>query len=119
MNCRAAALTRCERRKSVVIGGDVRLDRRGPEQRRIGALDRHVDQGEGGHLLWCALFEHLEVILRQVANQGAGRIGDDRVDLDVIDLDLERDGWLLRRNRQAGGQHENGNEQWPSHVSSN
>ena len=49
-----------------------------------------------------AVFDDLEVVLRQVPDEVALRIGDDGVDLDVVDLDLEGDGGRLRSGRGGG-----------------
>ena len=45
-----------------------------------------------------AVLEDLEVVLREVADELALLVGDERVDLDVFDLDLEG-----RRRRCGGG----------------
>ena len=69
----------------LLVRPDVRLDRRRREQRAIGALDRNVDQRELGDRLRLAVLEHLEVLLLQVADDAPLPIGDDGVDLDVVD----------------------------------
>ena len=56
---------------------------------------------EDRHRLRLPVLEDLEVVLRQVADEVALRVGDDGVDLDVVDLDLEGDRRL--RVPAAGG----------------
>ena len=117
MNCFAAtlhALRAAEPRVQIVdhhhvdaaveralVGLHVGLDRRRGEQRAVGALDRNVDEREGGDRLRLPVLEHLEVFLLQVADDVALPVGDDDVDLDVVDADLE--GRLLLRGGGAGG----------------
>ena len=69
---------------------DVRLDRRPLEERRILPFDGKLDAGEHGNRLRLALFADLEVVLREIADELALRVGDTGVDFDVIDFDLER-----------------------------
>ena len=84
----------------VVVGLHVGLDRRGREERTLRALDRDVDQGEGRDLLRLAVLEHLEVVgLRGRSTGVALRVGDDGIDLDVVDFDAEGH----RRADRAGG----------------
>jgi hypothetical protein len=96
------------------VGLDVGLDRRGGEERALAALDRNIDQRKGIHRLRLPVLEQLEIFLLQIADEAAVLIGDERVDLDVIDLDLEgrplRTLGTLRRRRGwsrglAGSQH--------------
>ena len=83
----------------------VGLDRGGGEQRPIGALDGNVHQRERADRLGLAVLEDLEIFLLQVADVGALLVGDDDVDLDVVDLHLEGRGLRrLGRGRLTGGQ---------------
>ena len=65
------------------------------EQRPLGALDRNVDEREGRDLLRLAVLEDLEIARREIGDDVALRVGDEGVDLDVVDLDAERDGRLI------------------------
>ncbi len=56
---------------------------------RLSLVDRNVDQREVGDRLRLPVLEHLEVFLLQVADEVALTVGDDGVDLDVVDADLE------------------------------
>ena len=94
----------------LTIGGDIGLDRVCAEERRIRALDRDVHARERGNGLGLALFANLEIVLRQSADEGSLCVGDDGVDLDVVDFDLEGDGGLLRRLRDEPGQREKKNQ---------
>src|SRR5206468_1959803 len=69
----------------------------GLERRRLGTFDRDVHLREGGDVLTDAVFVHFEVLALQVWNELPVAIEDRRVDLDVVDLDFERDGWLIGR----------------------
>ena len=79
------------------IAPDVRLDRGVRKERPLGAFDRNVDRREGGDLLRPAVLPHLEVVDREIGDGVALRIGDHRVDLDVVDFDAEG-----RRRRLLG-----------------
>ena len=81
-----------------LVGAHVGFDRRFGEQRPLQALDRQVDEREGADGLTLPVLEHLEVVLRQVADEPALCVGDERVDLDVLDLGLEGGG--LERGRR-------------------
>jgi hypothetical protein len=82
------------------------------------------DQGQGeGHVqaarkernaLWNAVFEHLEIVLRQVARQRAMRVAHCKGH--VHQVDVHADARLIRGHR-GGGQTEYG-EQW-AHTWSN
>ena len=67
------------------------------------------------------VLDDLEIVLRQVADGVALRVGDDGVDLDVVDLDpeghrrLARVG-LRRRGGLLGGQADGGQERGVSGV---
>jgi hypothetical protein len=76
----------------------VGLDRRLGVERPIRLLDRQIDQGEGADRLALAVFEDLEVFFLEVADELALAVGDERVDLDVLDLGFE--GWGLQRGRR-------------------
>ena len=54
-------------------------------------LDRDLDVREHVDLLRLAVFEHLEVVSREARDEVALLVGDDHVDVDVVDLDLEGD----------------------------
>ncbi len=54
-----------------------------------------------GNRLRLAVFEDLEVFLLQIADVVAARVGDEDVDLDVVDLHLE--GRRLRRRMALAG----------------
>ena len=81
----------------------VGLDRRCRKQRTLGALDRDVDQREGRDLLRLAVLEDLEVVRREVGDRRSLRVGDERVDLDVVHFDAEGDRRLIRRRRRRLG----------------
>ena len=49
------------------------------------------------HCLRLSLLRDHEVVFGQVADEVALLVGDDRVDLDVVDLDLEGNRRLVRR----------------------
>ena len=68
----------------------VRLDRGATKRRRVRSPNREVDQREGGDGLRLPVFEDLEIVFHQTADEFTVAIGDDRVDLDVIDGDAER-----------------------------
>ena len=72
------------------VARHVGLDRGGREERRVRPLNRDVDQRHDRQVLLLAVLEDLEVILGQVADEAALRVGDDRVHLDVVDLGPER-----------------------------
>ena len=78
------------------VGDDVGRNRGLREERRIGALDRDVHHREHGQRLRLAVLDDLEVVLGQVADEVALRVGDVGVDLDVVDFDLEGDGGCRR-----------------------
>ena len=56
----------------------------------IRALDRQLDVREHLDLLRLSVLEDLEVVARQAGDEVALLIGDDRVDVDVVHLDLKR-----------------------------
>src|SRR5439155_19598376 len=62
-------------------------------------LDGNVDDAERADRLRLAVLEHLEILFGQAADEVAVAIEDQRVDLDVLDLRLERR-LLLRRRRR-------------------
>ncbi len=74
---------------------DVGLDRLAREQRPLGAFDRNVDQREGRHFLGLAVLEDIEVVCSEVSDRVALRVGDERIDLDVVHFDAERDRRLV------------------------
>ena len=86
------------------------LDRLAREERPVGTLGRDVDDRKSGNRLRLAVLEHLKIFLLQVADEGSALIGDDGIDLDVVDLDLE--GRLLggRRLRLPGAERRAGRE---------
>ena len=71
-------------------------------ERRIGALDRDVDDRERRERLRGAVLEDLEIVLGQRVYETPLAVGDVRIDLDVVDLDLERDRGLRRRRLLSG-----------------
>ena len=86
------------------LSAHVRLDRLLREQRALGALDRNVHKREVGDRLRLPVLEDLEVFLLQIAHVVPARVGYERVDFDVVDLNLEgrslglsRGGRLSRR----------------------
>ena len=106
------------------VGLDVGLDRLGREERPLDALDRDVDEREGADRLRLAILEDLEVFLLEVADEPALLVGDDGVDLDVVDLELEgRRVQPLRRRRadsarpSADGAGQQDNDPCHSHAS--
>ena len=82
------------------VGLHVALNRTIGEQRSRLPLDRDVDQRKHAHLLRLTVFEYLEVLLRQVGDESSLRVADASVDLHVVDLGAERDGWLLGFGRR-------------------
>ena len=70
---------------------------------RSGRLDRQLDVREHLDLLRLAVLEDFEVVARQAGDEVALLIGDDRVDVDVVHLDLKGDrrGSLCRRASRA------------------
>ncbi len=89
----------------------IRLDGTGGEQRPLGALDGDVDDGERGNRLRLVVLEYLEVFLFQVPDEVPLLVGDDRIDLDVLDDRLEGGrgcGRLLLRRWLALARHEPG-----------
>ena len=96
------------------VGHDVGLDRLGGEERPLEALDRDVHEGEGADRLRLPILENLEVFLLEVADESALLVGDDGVDLDVVDLELEgrriqplRRRRILPRRQDGAGQQDN------------
>ena len=103
MNCRAADLARAAMRRDVgveivedhhvdaaverpLVALDVGLDRRAANSGR-SARSTGMSTSEKVEIgLRLAVLEDLEVVLRQVADELALRVGDERVDLDVVDL---------------------------------
>ena len=87
---------------------DVWLDCVGPKERRIGPFDRKVHARECRDGLGLPVLHDDEIVFRQIADEVALGVGHDRVEFDVIDLDLEGDGRLLgsglagKRKRQRG-----------------
>ncbi len=89
------------------VGPDVRLDRLCGEERPFGAIDGNVNQREAADRLRLAVLEDLEILLLQVADEAPLLVGDDRVDLDVVHLQLEgrRFEALRRCRRLPRGRH--------------
>jgi hypothetical protein len=89
-----------------LVGLHVGLDRGLGVERTIQFLDRNINQTEGADRLALIVLEDLEIFLGQVADELALAVGDERVDLDVLDLGFESRG-LQRRRRlllsEAGG----------------
>ena len=52
---------------------------------------------EGGDRLRLPVLEHLEIFLLEIADETSLPVGDDGVDLDVVDAELERRRLLGRR----------------------
>ncbi len=86
-----------------LVALDVGLDRLLREERTLGALDGDVNQREVGHRLRLAVLENLEVFLLQIANVVAARVGDEHVDLDIVDLNLEGRAGRTRRGLRCLG----------------
>ena len=78
------------------VGPHILDARPAAEARRVEALHRDLDDGEGVELDRLAVFEHLEVVAGQSANEVALLVGDDDIDIDVVDLDLKGHGRTLR-----------------------
>ena len=113
MNCRAASLTRAEREKLVLRSSSTRTNTRPLNSllllRTSGSIGLVLNSGGSNFStgmstsdaietdLRLALLEDLEVVFGQVADEVALLIGDDRVDLDVVDLDLEGNRRLVGR----------------------
>ena len=77
-----------------------------PEQLLLVPFHRDFDSGKRVDFDWLAVFEHLKVVARQPAHERALLIGDDDIDVDVVDLDLERHGGRAlgtRRLRSRAG----------------
>ena len=75
--------------EGVAVGADVGLDDDPPEKRRIRLLDRDINARERGDRLRRAALGELEIVLRQIGHELAVRVGHDRIDFDVVHLDLE------------------------------
>src|SRR5207245_1788193 len=75
-------------------------------KRALKFFDRDVDEREGSDRLRPAVLEHLKIFLLEIADEVAGAVRDERIDLDVINLDLE--GRLLRLRR--GGRRLSGDQ---------
>ena len=71
------------------VGGD-RTTEHGES---IRTLDRQLDVRKHLDLLRLAVLEDLEVVARQAGDEVAVLIGDDRIDVDVVHLDLKRHRW--------------------------
>ena len=69
---------------------DIRLDRGGAGNRLAGRLDRNVHERERRNRLLLAVLEDLEVVLRQIPDEVALRVGHPHVHLDDLDLQPER-----------------------------
>ena len=89
----------------------VGLDGLRSKERAIGSLDRDIDQREGADGLRLPVLEHLEVFLLQIADEPALLVRHERVDFDVVDLELEgrrlgslRGSRRLTRRRLSGRQ---------------
>ena len=67
-------------------------------------LGRGAVGGEVAQLLLLALFEDVEVVLRQAGHRGAALV--DHGDAEVDDLDAAAEGRLLRNGRQSGSEHD-------------
>src|SRR6185369_5121721 len=76
------------------VGANVRFNRYRTVQRTIGSLDRNVNLREQADRLRLAVFDDLKIFFLQILHEVAVSIGDDRVDFNVVDLQLER--WRLR-----------------------
>jgi len=72
------------------------------EQELVGRLARDVHLREHLDLLRLAVFEDDEIVGLEVLDEFAFVVGDDRVDLDVVDLGLEDDRGLARACGGAG-----------------
>ncbi len=105
------------------VGADVRHDRTGLVDEALEALDRNDHLREERRLLQLAVLVDVEVLAGQALHQVAALVGDDGVDLDVLDLGAEGDrGDLLgigrrgrlrrrrlgRRGDQGGGRQRDG-----------
>ena len=81
------------------------IGRHRPAERRkpVLPLDGNVHEREGIDFLRFDVFENVEVVFREARNEMPLSVGDDRVDVDVIDLGLKRhrrrSGRRLRRLR--------------------
>ena len=71
------------------VRADVRHDRPRLVDEAIQALDRDHDLREEGHLLQLAVFVDLEILAGEALHEVGALVGDDRVDLDVLDLGPE------------------------------
>ena len=69
----------------------------------VRLLDGNFHERERIDFLRLAVFENREVVARQARHELALLVSDDDVDVDVVDLDLERDaGCLLRLPQRTG-----------------
>ena len=64
---------------------------RSAERKRVVRLDRNLHIRERVDLLQFAVLEHLEVLSREARDEVPLLVGDDHVDVDVVDLDLKGD----------------------------
>ncbi|HZB26453.1 MAG TPA: hypothetical protein VE379_09995 [Vicinamibacterales bacterium] len=85
------------------VGSDVGFDGSGGKDWGVNLLYGDVYQGEHRDGLGLRALQHLEVLLRQTAHEVTLRVGDGGIDLDVVDLDLERDRRLPLGGRRGGG----------------
>ncbi len=81
------------------VGPHILDDRATAEARRVEALHRYLDGRERVELDGLAVLEHLEVVARQAPDEVSLLVGDDDIDVDVVDLDLKCDGRTLRISR--------------------
>ena len=85
------------------VAGDVGLDRLPGKQRLLRRLDGDVHQRESIHRLGDAVLENLEVGLRQIPDEGAGRVERPDIHLHQVHLDAEGDRRNVRGRRLLGG----------------
>jgi hypothetical protein len=85
------------------VGAHVRHDRPRLVDEALEPLDRDDDLREERELLQDAVLVDVEVLAGQALDQVAALVGDDGVDLDVLDLGAEGDGRdLLGVGRRCG-----------------
>ena len=85
------------------VGLDVARQRRGRRRTRARGRHRNIDERKRADLLRLAVVQQLEIVLGEIADEIAALVGDDGVDVDEVDLDLERRrgcGLLLCRDDQ-------------------
>jgi len=79
---------------------DVRFDRRCRANRALQLFDGNVDERERRDRLRLAVLDDLEILFLQIGDDGAGAVGGDGVDFDVVDPHCE--GRLLLGGRGSG-----------------